>query len=241
MPVHWVRQLYNMVAIPAFMYATDIWFTGVSEPINGRRRTEQIKEIKPVRRNLSYRPSFLTHILMSKEEALEAIKEAFNKSNTAIFCDGSGFEGGVRASTVLYINGDEVSHLKYHLGSGAEHMVYEVEIIGLSLGLHILQGLNRKLLGLTMCGSDSQATLRALNNQRPHPAHYLLDRNQFIAQTCSSHKGFSPNERADTLAKEAATGLLSPWNLLPASLHLKPLPISIPALRQADQVTTQVL
>ncbi|KNZ72341.1 hypothetical protein J132_03867, partial [Termitomyces sp. J132] len=202
-----------------------------------------------------------------------------DKSNTAVFCDGSSFEGGVGASAVLYINGDEVSHLKYHLGSGAEHTVYEVEIVSLSLGLHILQGLNRKLLGLTMCGSDSQATLRALNNQRPHPAHYLLDRvhtavenlhkkqdrlinsqrRHAVVVTVTArpprsrgvvrlqlhwspgHKGFSPNKRADTLAKEAATGSSSPRNLLPASLHSKPLLISIPALRQADQVATQVL
>ncbi|KAG5725228.1 hypothetical protein E4T56_gene10155 [Termitomyces sp. T112] len=355
MPAHQVRQLYNTVAVPAFMYAVDVWFMGVSKPVNGHHRTgsvaaakklspmqqlvvkqvtgalrtsagdvlkvhanllpidllfckvltraavclaslpvthplhspvrsavkrlvrrhrsplhnlfhfsgivpEQIEEIKPVRHNPGYRPSFSTHILTSKEEALEAIEEAFDKSNTAVFCNGSGFEGGVRASAVLYINGDEVLHLKYHLGSGAEHTAYEVEIVGLSLGLHILQGLNRKLLGLTMCGSDSQATLRALNNQRPHPAHYLLDRVHTAAENLHKkqdrlinsqhrraaaatvmarpprstgvvclqlhwspgHKGFSPNERANTLAKEAATGSSSPWSLLVTTHPLEP-------------------
>ncbi|KAG6903903.1 hypothetical protein DXG01_014063, partial [Tephrocybe rancida] len=46
------------------------------------------------------------------------------------------------------------------------------------------------------------------------------------------HRGFAPNERADELAKEAANSSSSEPKQLPMYLRRKPLPSSIPALRQ---------
>ncbi|KAF8057556.1 hypothetical protein FPV67DRAFT_1391882, partial [Lyophyllum atratum] len=160
--------------------------------------------------------------------------------------DGSGYEGGVGASAVLFVNGAEKSSLQYHLGPITHHTVYEAEIVGFTLALHLLSKLGRQLTSLTVIGSDSQAAIRALNNQRPHPAHYLLDRVHSAAEHLHmkqdrlinaiiwtpGHMEFDPNERADEIAKEAAQGTSSPSELLPAYLKRKPLPASIPALRQ---------
>ena len=94
------------------------------------------------------------------------------------------------------------------------------------------------MLHYTLVGTDNQASLLALNNQKPHPAHYLIDHIHDTAEklhakqsylcaptitqapTCKvidlhlhwtpGHMDFSPNERADDLAKSAAQGSSSP-------------------------------
>ncbi|KNZ76088.1 hypothetical protein J132_00241 [Termitomyces sp. J132] len=139
-------------------------------------RPNNIEKVCPTRRSYNYKPAFSTHILGSREEALEKVTEVFDRSCAAIFCNGSGYKGGVGALAVFYMDGEEISNLKFHLSSGAEHIVYEAEIVALYLGLHILQGLNNWLHSQNICCSDSQAMLKALNNQRLHLAHYLLDK-----------------------------------------------------------------
>ena len=61
----------------------------------------------------------------------------------SVYCNGSGFEGGMGASAIMYSDGHEVDSLCYHLGPISKHMVYEAEIIGLTLGLHLLSGLKK--------------------------------------------------------------------------------------------------
>ncbi|KAG6852144.1 hypothetical protein C0991_002636 [Blastosporella zonata] len=107
------------------------------------------------------------------------------------------------------------------------------------LALHLLTKLTTQLCQLTIIGSDSQAAIRALNNQCPHPAHYLLDRVHTAAEKLHwkqnrlinaharrdatkwtpGHIDFPLNEQADTAAKEAAQGVSSPPGLLPPQLH----------------------
>ncbi|KAG5725032.1 hypothetical protein E4T56_gene12430 [Termitomyces sp. T112] len=284
MPPHRIRQLYNMVAVLAFTYAADVWYTGVSDGTGGQRKTGSVaatwklssaqrkaaktitgalsttagdvtkvhanllpvdllfqkvltraavrlaslppshplfkpvrtaarqyvkrhrsplhnlfhftginpstmETIEPTRRHPSYRPAFSFHIPPSKETALMAIQRAHDKSRTSVYCDGSGFKGGIGASAVLYIDGEEVTSLRYHLGSAAEHTVYEGEAVGFTLGLHLLSTLNRQLRGLTIMGSDSQAVIKALKNQRPHPAHHLLDKAHSAAEALHRKQG----------------------------------------------------
>lgn len=174
-------------------------------------------------------------------------------------------------------NNAERDTLQYHLGPTTHHTVYEAEIVGLTLGLHLLSKIGRPLHSLTAIGSDSQATIRALNNQRPHPAHYLLDHVHSAAERLHmkqdrlinaaerrsavrkgrpwsartrkvidlqihwtpGHVDFGPNERADEIAKSAAQGTSSAPDLLPAFLRRKPLPASIPALRQEHLTALQ--
>jgi ribonuclease HI len=43
------------------------------------------------------------------------------------------------------------------------------------MGLHMLIGLNRKLNDAVIIGSDSQALIKATENQHPHMGHHILD------------------------------------------------------------------
>jgi ribonuclease HI len=43
------------------------------------------------------------------------------------------------------------------------------------MGLHLLIGLNRRLNSAVIIGSDSQALIKATENQRPHAGHHILD------------------------------------------------------------------
>ncbi|GLB41456.1 putative encoded by [Lyophyllum shimeji] len=365
MPPHRIRQLYNTVAVPAFTYAADIWYTGVHSSLRGQKRLgsvaitnkltsvqrraaklvtgslstaagdvldahsnllpvdllyhkvlfraaarlaslppthplhgpirkaarrhvkrhrsplhnlffvtgvdpASVEVIAPTRCRPNYVPSFSTHILDNKIAALAEANRAHRRAPVSVYCDGSGFEGGISASAVLYVCGTEEASLQYFLGPMSRHTVYEAEIVGLTLGLHLLTTFSRRLRSLTVIGSDSQAVIKALCNQRPHPAHYLLDhvydaaeklhvKQDRIARATArraainsgsewtdrtrrvidlqvhwtpGHVDFAPNERADEIAKEAARGASSPPNLLPPYLQRKPLPASIPALRQ---------
>jgi hypothetical protein len=92
-----------------------------------------------------------------------------------IYSDGSGYEGGVGASAILYKGERVVKTLRYYLGTDKCHTVYEAEGIGISMGLHLLTNLNRKINSAVIMGSDSQALIRATENQCPHAGHYILD------------------------------------------------------------------
>jgi len=58
-----------------------------------------------------------------------------------------GIEGGIGALAVLYKGENVVKVLRHYLGSDKCHTVYEAEGVGVAMGLHLLNGLNRKLTG----------------------------------------------------------------------------------------------
>ena len=66
--------------------------------------------------------------------------------------------------------------LQHYLGTDKEHTVYEAEGVGMAMGLHLLVGLSRQMNHIVAIGSDSQALVKALDNQRPHVGHYILDK-----------------------------------------------------------------
>ena len=170
---------------------------------------------------------------------------------------------------VALTNSVEKCSLQYHLSPDTEHTVYEAEITGLLLDLHLLSLLKSSPHSPVVIGSDSQATICALLNQKPHPAHHLLDQVHTSAEWLHAthyklrhpstplstkqlreeytqdiinlqvhwtlgHVDFPPNERADEIAKSAASGMSSHPNLLPLLLCKKPLPHSILALRHTN-------
>ena len=92
-----------------------------------------------------------------------------------VYSDGSGFEGGIGASALLYINDRLARTIRIHLGTTKEHTVYEAEGVGLIMGLHLLNGLSHRLTHPTMLGTDSQVVIKALQNQCLHSGQYLLD------------------------------------------------------------------
>jgi hypothetical protein len=83
-------------------------------------------------------------------------------------------DNGTGGAAVLYVDKIEKASLYYHLGPSDKHMVYEGELIGLLLSLCLLILLHFQL-DCCIIGTDNQAAIRALTNQRPHPGHYILD------------------------------------------------------------------
>ena len=140
-----------------------------------------VKPISPVHCQSNYTPAFITSIPPDKPAALA---QAINNHNTkiSVYCDGSGYEGGIGASAVLYINSTERCSLQYHLGPDTEHTVYEAEIAGLLLALHLLSSLMSSPRSPVIIGLDSQAMIQALMNQRSHLAHHLLDHIHTLAE-----------------------------------------------------------
>ena len=62
-----------------------------------------------------------------------------------MYSDSSGFEGGIGASTLLYIHENLVKTLQAYLGTALEHTVYKAEGISLVMHLHLLKGLSHQL------------------------------------------------------------------------------------------------
>ena len=55
-----------------------------------------------------------------------------------VYSDGLGIDRQVGAAAVLFRQDREPRVLRFHLGMAADHTVYEAELIGLLLALHLL-------------------------------------------------------------------------------------------------------
>ena len=123
-----------------------------------------------------------------------------------IYPDGLGCKGGIGASAILYKGDNIINSLRYYLRTDKQHMVYEAERVGISMGLHLLIGLNRKLNDMVIMGSDSQALIKAIKNQRPHTGHYILDEIHNAAEKLQAKQDrlFNRGEQAQA-AREGVT------------------------------------
>src|SRR5882724_3920263 len=104
------------------------------------------------------------------------------------------------------------------MGSEERHMVFEAELLGLSLAVEMVKG-ERQVWSLTI-GVDSQAAMCAIGHRRAIPGQHLVE--AFHEQAAAvqnkhpgikirvrwtpGHKGIRGNERADGEAKRAAKG-----------------------------------
>ena len=136
---------------------------------------KRVKTISPVRRSPSYKISFSLKIPSSKDAALSLAQLTDFTVPVRVYSDGSSFNGGIGASAILYLRDRLINTLRFYLGTKQEHTVYEAEGVGLVMGLHLLSTLHSRFIYPTTLGSDSQAVIRALDNQRSHPSQYIID------------------------------------------------------------------
>jgi ribonuclease HI len=152
-----------------------------------------------------------------------------------IYTDGSGFEGVIGASAVLYQGRVRKRGLKYHLGTTEEHTVYKGELVGITLGLHIARTLNNHSeIDSANISLDNQLGIQATHHRKPQPSQYLLEEIQTAGRRINEphlprdhiqlgltwvrgHEGVEGNEAADAVAEEGAQGSSSPPHLLPPS------------------------
>ncbi|QRV81841.1 RNA-directed DNA polymerase from mobile element jockey [Ceratobasidium sp. AG-Ba] len=169
-------------------------------------------------------------IAKTREEAIE-----FEKTTTAdikIFTDGSMKDGGVGAAAVLIREGAEDRTLKAYLGSDEEHEVYEAEIVGLQLGLHLLETESWPMEDVAIF-MDNQAVLRTLMaGKTKQLSNMFADLNSILrrvfrkhgqlqieARWIPGHEGVDGNEKADEAAREAGQGGRSASEALPENLR----------------------
>jgi hypothetical protein len=164
---------------------------------------KSIEVISPFRRSPGYAAPFSFSIPSSKDEALPLARLTETTAPVRIYSDGSGFEGGIGASALLYISDRLVKTLCFYLGTDKEHTVYEAEGVGLMMGLHLLKGLNIRLTHPTVLGSDSQAVIKPLDNQHSHSGQYILDNALDVAESLHRKQDGLINraERAEALAR----------------------------------------
>jgi len=206
-------------------------------------RPSDIEVIDPTRKHPAWHPEFTANIAKDKDTAAEIIRTRMD--DLKIFTDGSGTEGNIGAAATTL---NPPSALQFHLGDDTNHTVFEGELIGVLLALHMIDKFPRPTS--ILIALDNQAAIQSLQKNTPQPGQYILD--AIHARICQlrscrrirnlhfesvpGHIGIEGNEVADTHAKEAACGASSPPSQLP-SLLLAPLPSSVPALRAERKLT----
>lgn len=96
----------------------------------------------------------------SKEEAIS--DEVGLALDVMIFTDSSMKDGRVGVAAVLIRRGQPVRTLKVYLGSDREHEVYEAEILGIQLGLHLLA--TEEFVDEAAIFTDNQAVLKTIQS-----------------------------------------------------------------------------
>lgn len=128
--------------------------------------------ILSTRRRRNYR--ILANVQID-EDREEAIEKANRLTGVVVFTDGSGHDKKIGAAAIMTKNGTELKTLQYNLGAETEHTVYEAEATAVILALHMLTERKKKMKIVTI-GTDNQAVLMGLSNQKSKPGHYLMDR-----------------------------------------------------------------
>jgi ribonuclease HI len=180
----------------------------------------------------------------SKEEAESAGKEI------QVYVDGLATNGKVGAAAVLIREGKTLQMLHLHLGTENEHTVHEAELVGILLGLQLINT-EKKVSTSCLIGVDNQAVIQAFQSDLRSPGqHITREAIQIVnrIQKCkgktkysltirwtAGHKGIERNEMADKEAKRAADGKSSDKQLLPSYLR-KPLRINPSAVKEPTMI-----
>ena len=120
-------------------------------------------------------------ITANKDEATKWDEENSSRG-TMIYTDGSCYKGMVGAAAVLYTNGIRQESLGYQLGTGHLHTVFEGELTGIILGLHLITNLPDLHLPINF-SIDNQAALMAIQNRHSQPGQHLIDEIHRLLET----------------------------------------------------------
>jgi ribonuclease HI len=169
-----------------------------------------------------------------------------------IYMDGSMKDGAVGAGAVLVRQGHEDRVLKVHLGPDNEHEVYEAEVLGLQLGLHLLE--QERWVDNAVIFTDSQTALKTLNlGKVEHIAYMFADMNSSLTRVLRKHpgiridtrwipghEGVEGNEKADEVARQVVETGSSPSTDIPSHMR-KGIPINPTAAKQTFKIKLESL
>ena len=207
----------------------------------------KFEKIPPVRTHPKSRGSHDIHIDIPINKDTSKRVDANAVEQIKVYSDGSAHGGKVRAAAVLKRTGNPDRVLKFHLGTTEQHTVYEAELVGMILGLHLIKTEPRNKVKCAL-SVDNQAALSAIgskmNKSGQHLAAAVLKlakqlkkhggngRFRLTFRWSAGHVGIEGNEDADNAAKQAAEGSSSDNNDLPQYLR-KTLGYSLSATRQS--------
>jgi ribonuclease HI len=150
-------------------------------------------------------------------------------------------------AAILKRNGEPDHILKLHLGTTEQHTVYEVELVSMIMGLHLIKTEKRNKVKCTL-NVDNQAALVAIKSEMTKSGQHLAanllqmtkqlleqrggSRFKLTFRWTAGHIGIEGNEDADKEAKLAADGESLDSKQLPQCLHKK-IRFSRSAIRQA--------
>ncbi|KXN87217.1 hypothetical protein AN958_08607, partial [Leucoagaricus sp. SymC.cos] len=138
-----MRRLYLGVAILKMIYALKVWYEPLTCKQGARRSTGSVRALKKMEKPLKFTsvdPILIeTKIAGSREESI--LSEMVNTAKYKIFSDGSGYKGQAGAVAVLIKAGSStlLKTLHYHLSSLKEHMMYEAEVVGAIIVVHLMK------------------------------------------------------------------------------------------------------
>jgi ribonuclease HI len=189
-------------------------------------------------------PLFRVSIPPDKESSKKEVQE--NTDTIQVFTDGSIINNKVGAAAILTRPGKEHRTLHYHLSKATEYTIFDVELAGLSMGMHLINT-EKAARHSTTLGVDNQAAINAIQNELSTTKHYVMkdilqtslqikktrgSRNYVLTlRWMAGHTGINGNELVDEEAKKAAKGQSSNPKLLPCILRHK-LKISTAAIKQ---------
>jgi len=194
---------------------------------------------------------FTTRVPPDKETSLKEAQAATEEIQ--VFTDGSIIENKVGAAAVLTRPGKDHRTLLLHLGKASEYTIYDAELAGMYMGLHLIKT-EKTARRRTLMGTDSQAAINAMKNELSTPGHYIANnfirtarqinkqrgnkRYELTLRWTAGHIGIDGNELVDEEAKKAAKGQSSNLSSLPR-IFRKKLKISTAALKQAQNKLTK--
>jgi ribonuclease HI len=193
------------------------------------------------------KPKTLPYIVRIPPDKESSVREARRVADEIqVFSDGSITDNKVGAAAILTRPGKAHRTLHYHLGKSSEYTIYDAELAGMSMGMHLIKT-EKAARRKTTLGVDNQAAIVAVQDELSTPSHPLA---KDILQTAkqikkdrgtknyaltirwtAGHVGIAGNELVDREAKKAAKGQSTALKSLPRILRRK-LNISPAALKQ---------
>jgi hypothetical protein len=99
-------------------------------------KPESIETIKAIQQIMKWMANVKIYIPNSTKTAIQEVQN--DNADIKVYTDGSGMDGKIGAAAVLYCNRRRKTHMRYKLGTQAQHAVYEGEAVGALLGVKLI-------------------------------------------------------------------------------------------------------
>ena len=127
-----------------------------------KHNPDAIETIPVVRINPALKRKAPIKVSMPRNKEDSKREDTHAKEEVKVYSDGSIHDGQVGAAAVMYRKGKHIRSLRLHLGPAEDHTIYEAELVGLLLAIHLIA--TEKWCRVPCAiGADNQATIKALH------------------------------------------------------------------------------